>query len=99
MKITSKLESKIRNSPAVYLVGCWARWGIQKYHWTGKWYIDKETGIPEPIVYFYNDHNGEYEEYQKLPISRVTTGFVVDWTFYKPCAERLAEKMNEINSR
>ena len=98
MKITKKLEEKVKNSPKVYLVVCWARCGVQEYHWTGKWKINKETGIPEPIVYYYDDHNGEYEEYRKVPITYTTAGFAVDWTFRRPCAERLAERMNEIDS-
>ena len=94
MKITKKAIEKVENAPKVYLIVCWARWGVQEYSWTGKWSID-ERGIPQPIVYYYNDHNGSYEEYQLIPIFSTTTGICMDWSFYKNAAQALAEKMNE----
>lgn len=96
MKITKKLEEKISKQPKVYLIACWARWGIREYHWTGKWFIGT-TGRPIPIVYYYNDHNGTYEEYQQIPITFTTTGICADWSFYKEMAQHLANKLNEID--
>lgn len=95
MKITKKLMKKIEEAPKVYLIVCWARWGIREYHWTGEWLIGTNN-IPQPIVYYYNDHNGTYEEYQKIPITFTTTGICADWSFYKSMAQNLADKLNEI---
>lgn len=95
MKITKKLIKKIEKSQKVYLVACWAKWGVREYSWTGKWFFD-ESGKPIPIVYYYNDHNGEYEEYQRLPIHFTTTGACADWSFYKRMAQNLADKLNEL---
>ena len=94
MKITKRLMAKIEKAPKVYLIACWAHWGVREYKWTGKW-STTSGGIPVPIVYHYNDHNGEYEEYQELPIHLTTTGLCMDWSFYKNAAQALAEKMNE----
>lgn len=94
MKITKKLVEKIEKSPKVYLIACWARWGVAEYHWTGKWFYGTNN-TPQPIVYYYNDHNGEYEEYQQIPIAFTTTGACADWSFYKEMAKHLADKLNE----
>ena len=94
MKITKRLENKIRKCPKVYLVGCWAKYGVLDFSWTGKWHIN-ENGIPVPIVYYYNDHNGEYEEYQRIPIYNTTTGMCITWSFNKDIALRIAKDLNE----
>ena len=95
MKVTKKNEKKISEQPVVYIIGCWARWGVQEYHWTGKWW-PSHNGAVQPEVYYYNDHNGEYEEYQKVPIDYVTTGYILDWTFNKKAAEMLVNYLNEV---
>lgn len=95
MKITKRLLKKIEQSPKVYLVACWAKWGIQEYRWTGEWFTST-SGLPIPIVYYYNDYNGTYEEYQKIPIIFTTTGICADWSFYKQMAQNLADKLNEL---
>lgn len=95
MKITKRLEEKIAKQPKVYLVACWARWGVREYHWTGKWGTTT-TGNPVPIVYHYDDHNGTYEEYVQIPIHLTTTGICADWSFYKEMAKHLADRLNEV---
>ena len=94
MKVTKKLIAKMEKAPKVYLIGCWARWGVMEYKWTGKWHTTSGD-VPQPIVYYYNDHNGAFEEYQELPITLTTTGVCLDWSFCKNAAQALAEKMNE----
>ena len=54
------------------------------------------NNTPQPIVYYYNDHNGTYEEYQKIPIALTTTGICADWSFYKSMAKHLADRLNEV---
>lgn len=46
MKITKKLMEKIEKSPKVYLVACWARWGVREYHWTDELPTTKVVGFP-----------------------------------------------------
>lgn len=46
MKITKKLMEKIEKSPKVYLVACWARWGVSEYHWTDELPTTKVVGFP-----------------------------------------------------
>lgn len=89
MAITKKQQEKVDNSQSVYLIVQYAHWCVREYKWTGKFEI--RDGIPIPIVYDYDDHNGTFEEYAKRPITLVTTGLIFDWTFYKHSASKIAE--------
>ena len=87
-----KLEKKIQKCKSVYLIVCYAHWCVREYKWTGKWHLDA-AGIPEPIVWNYNDHNGAYESYDQLPITYTTTGMCCDWSFHKSVATKIAEQL------
>ena len=60
MKPTKRLKKKMEKCKSIYIVGYWARFGVQEYKRTGKWKI--VDGQPIPVVWYYNDHNGSYEE-------------------------------------
>lgn len=93
MKITKRLLNKIDKCQSVYLIVCYAHWCVGEYKWTGKWVTYQ--GKPCPEVWYYNDHNGEYEEYVKVPITYVTTGTIQDWSFYAGAANRYAKLLEQ----
>lgn len=90
MKVTKRLVDKIEKSTSVYLVGYWARWGVMEYKWTGRWVHDTDTNDVRPIVYYYDDHNGTFEEYQMIDIYNTTSGGKFMWTFYEKAAKKVA---------
>ena len=95
-KQLAEIEKKISKLPSVYIIVQYAHWCVREYKWTGK--FDTRDGIPVPIVWDYDDHNGEFEEYAKRPITHVTTGFIFDWSFYESRAKKVAEWLEEVES-
>ncbi len=94
LECTPENRTYVESLPKIYLIGCWARYGIRECANTLQ--VDKE-GIP--LVYDYNDHNGCYEEYELVPIHRVTTGQVYAWSTSKKAAQYVAYLMNEATNR
>lgn len=94
LECTPENKTYVESLPKIYLIGCWARYGIRECANTLQ--VDKE-GIP--LVYDYNDHNGCYEEYELVPIHRVTTGRVYAWSTSKEAAQHVADLMNEATNR
>lgn len=95
MKVTKKNTEKINKCKSVYIIVLYAHWCVREYKWTGKWKYTRLSNSYEPVVYDYDDHNGEFEEYAKRPISFTTTGWIMDWTFNKYAADRFAKLLNE----
>ena len=91
------IEKEMENATGVYLVVCYARWCVREYKWTGDWAV--VYGRPCPVVWDYDDHNGEYEEYARRPILITTTGRIMDWTFYRGAADKFVELLNEEDER
>lgn len=94
LKNTAKTQEYLDNLPKIYLVGCWARYGIQEYPFTGK-YEQNEYGISIPLVYDYDDHNGTCDNYYLRRLNRVTTGQIIIWTQSKSVASKIAELYNK----
>lgn len=94
MKPTKKLKEKIDKCIPVYIIACWAGWGVREYKWTGKWIYAPGSKRPCPEVWYFDDHNGEFEEWYKTAIFNTTTGWIADWSFYKKSAEAMAEGLN-----
>lgn len=93
MKPTKRLQKKIDKCKSVYLIGCWAHFGVQKYAWTGKFVEYHGHFMPE--VWYYNDHNGEFEEWYKVPLYYVTTGTCFSWSFDENVAHKIADALEE----
>ena len=93
LKHTISNSKKINNMPKVYLVGCWARYGVREYPFAGK-FIDNEVWYKEPLVWYEEDRNGTYEEYLLKPISMTTTGESVIYCFNRVLAQRLVDSLN-----
>lgn len=94
MKITKKNMKMIEQCESVYLVVRYAHWCVREYKWAGKWTKYNDT-IVNPVVYYYNDHNGEYEEYQLVDIFDTTTREIFMWTFDKYVADKIANMLEE----
>lgn len=75
----------------VYLVACWAGYGVMEFPFSGK-YKDKEH--LQPLVWQYDDFNGEMDNWYLRPIEDTTTGSIYLWTFSKEDAWRIAKQKN-----
>lgn len=95
MEVNKKNTAMIEQCESVYLVVRYAHWCVREFKWTGRWNFYMGTTRRNPIVYFYNDHNGEYEEYQLIDIFYTTTGEIFMWTFDKYAADKVAEMLEE----
>ena len=94
LKSTHRNRLKLNNYKKVYLIACWARYGVREYPFSGK-FTYNEIWFKEPLVWDYDDHNGTYEEYILKPISYTTTGFSLYYCFDKRIAETIADAMNK----
>lgn len=95
MEVNKKNTAMIEQCESVYLVVRYAHWCVREFKWTGEWNFYRETSRRNPVVYYYNDHNGGYEEYQLIDIFYTTTGEIFMWTFDKYVADKVAEMLEE----
>ena len=97
MKPTKRLQKKIDKCRNIYIVACWAHFGVQEHKWTGKWKM--VDGRPVPMVWYYDDHNGEFEEWYKCPITWVTTAPIYMWSFSRAIADHIANALDEYDKK
>ena len=79
--------------PKIYLVGCWAKYGVSEYPFTGKY--TQISGMSVPLVYDYDDHNGTCDNYYLRSLYSVTSGQIIMWTQSKSIASKIAELFNK----
>ena len=80
----------------IYIVACWARFGVREYPFTGKFIKDKHRGnMYIPLVYDYDDCNGTCDNYYLRKITDVTTGNIVLWTQNRNIAEKISAMYNQ----
>lgn len=84
---------KSRKAPMIYAVVCYADWCVREYRFAGGVVWDESLHDYIPLVYHYDDHNGEYETCDIRPITHTTTGAIAHWTFSENRAEALAYQM------
>lgn len=65
----------------IYAVVRYAKWCVRPYLFAGKWEWDDRLNEMIPLVYHYDDHNGEYETIDVRKITDTTTGLIHSWTF------------------
>ena len=94
LKNNAKAAKYLSKLPKIYLVACWARYGVWDLIWSGKFIKDKDTGHLEPLVWHYNDHNGTADNWYLRPLHNVTTGFIMTWTQDRCIAESIANALN-----
>lgn len=97
---TQETKAYLNSLPKIYLVVCWAKWGVIDFPFTGKFKHDKFRAHKEvPLVYQYDDHNGTDDSYYLRPITYTTTGAIDSWTLDRDEAYRIAEKKNKETKR
>ena len=96
LKNTAKTKAYLDSLPKIYMVGCWAKYGVREYPFTGKYEQDKyNDNISVPLVYNYDDHNGTCDNYYLRQLTSVTTGSIIMWTQNKAVADKVAELLNK----
>ena len=95
LKNNKKTKAYLDSLPKIYLVACWAKYGVREYPFTGKYEKDKHYGISVPLVYDYDDHNGTYDGYYLRGITSTTSGRIIMWTEFKSVADKVAELFNK----
>ena len=94
LKNNKKTKTYLDSLPKIYLVGCWAKYGVHDYPFTGKYEIN-EHGTSIPLVYDYDDHNGTCDNWYLRRLDHVTTGQIILWTQNINIANKVAELFNK----
>ena len=96
LRNNKKTKRYLEKLPKIYIVACWARFGVREYPFTGKFIKDKHRGnVYVPLVYDYDDCNGTCDNYYLRKITNVTTGNIVLWTQNRNVAEKIAAMYNQ----
>ena len=90
-----KTRDKLAKLPKIYLVACWAHYGVLEFPFSGKYKKVKDTDSPLiryiPLVWDFDDHNGVYPEYVLRPITWTTTAAIRGWVRNEQQARDTAE--------
>ena len=89
LKNTKKNKDKLAKLPKIYLVACWARYGVLEFPFSGRY--KKINKKPVPLVWDFDDHNGTYPEYVLRPITWTTTAAIRGWLRDEQQAKDTAE--------
>ena len=93
LKNNKKTKAYLDSLPKIYLVCCWAKYGVREYPFTEKYF--SENGFSVPLVYDYDDHNGTCDNWYLRRLDYVTTGQIIMWTQSKSVANKIAELFNK----
>lgn len=97
-KNTPRFREKLAKLPKIWLVGCWAHYGVREFPFSRKFKQDKFTKQMVPLVWDYYDCNGACDEYHLQPITNTTTGCIICWTESEAEACKIAEALNILNA-
>ena len=89
LKNTKKNKDKLAKLPKIYLIACWARYGVLEFPFSGRY--KKINKKPVPLVWDFDDHNGTYPEYVLRPITWTTTAAIRGWLRDEQQAKDTAE--------
>ena len=89
LKNTKKNKDKLAKLPKIYLIACWARYGVLEFPFSGRY--KKINKKPVPLVWDFDDHNGTYSEYVLRPITWTTTAAIRGWVRDEQQAKDTAE--------
>ena len=78
----------------IYLVACWARWGVLECIYAGEKVYSARAKQKVPYIWEYYDANGTTDIWIKVPITFATSGRIKGWTFDKAAAEKMAQDLN-----
>ena len=84
-----KTKDKLAKLPKIYLIACWARYGVLEFPFSGRY--KKINKKPVPLVWDFDDHNGTYPEYVLRPITWTTTAAIRGWVRDEQQAKDTAE--------
>lgn len=85
------LKYRYNKARKIYIVCCWARWGVLQARFSGK-FNEKN----QPLTIQYSDHNGTHESYYIAPWYLETTGLTIAYFFNEKDAEYLANSLDKI---
>lgn len=91
------MREKLEKLPKMYLVGCWARYGVMPFPFSGKFIKDKSIGGNNervPLVWDYYDGNGTCDFWRLIPITETTAGTIICWTERRAIAKKIANALN-----
>jgi len=95
LKATKKNQNRLSKLPKIYLIACWARFGVLEFPFSGKYKKEKDKDSPLiryiPLVWDFDDHNGTYPEYVLRPITWTTTAAIKGWVRDEQQAKDTAE--------
>ena len=91
LKNSAKTQKYLEAKPIIYMVACWARWGVREYRFEK---FKQKGASLIPYVWDYNDHNGFADQYELIPLEHATIGRIFSWTFHEDSAKILAEALN-----
>ena len=90
-----KTRDKLAKLPKIYLIACWAHYGVLEFPFSGKYKKVKDADGPLiryiPLVWDFDDHNGVYPEYVLRPITWTTTAAIRGWVRNEQQARDTAE--------
>ena len=90
-----KTRDKLAKLPKIYLIACWAHYGVVDFPFSGKYKKVKDADGPLiryiPLVWDFDDHNGVYPEYVLRPITWTTTAAIRGWVRNEQQAKDTAE--------
>ena len=90
-----KTRKRLAKLPKIYLVACWAHYGVLEFPFSGKYKKVKDADSPLiryiPLVWDFDDHNGVYPEYVLRPITWTTTAAIRGWVRNEQQAKDTAE--------
>lgn len=84
-----KTRDKLAKLPKIYLIACWAHYGVLEFPFSGRY--KKINKKPVPLVWDFDDHNGTYPEYVLRPITWTTTAAIRGWLRDEQQAKDTAE--------
>lgn len=91
-----KTQEYFNKLPVLYIVGCWARYGIRAYHCEINKGKMKVTSSGIPYVWDYYDCNGTCDEWRLVPLSNVTTGSILAWSTSENQCHQIAQALNYV---
>ena len=87
---TTETRECLESLPKIYMIACWAGYGVQAFPFAGKCTTD---GIP--FVWDYDDQNGTCDCYFLRKLTDTTTGWIYAWTTSESRAKEIAAALNE----
>lgn len=81
---------KLDSCQIIYAVGFWGQLGLTMYYFTGEY-----NNRREPLVWYFNDHNGFYETWSAVPIQATTSGCILTWSFDKEKMEQALQILQQ----